>query len=99
MWIHFEKEEFEVIESLLEQSGLNGLKALIKAQLYQHSPRNFKHTAENAITAAQTYFSASDLVIDEYVKWDTNGDAFVMSWQKVPKEFILEKNSDCGCNK
>jgi hypothetical protein len=98
MWVYFEKEEFEVIESLLEQSGLNGLKALIKAQLFQDSPKNLKHKKNGAIDAAKTYFAANDLEIDDYVKWDNDGNAHVLSWQKVPKEFIVE-NSDCGCKK
>jgi hypothetical protein len=97
MWVHFEKEEYEVIESLLEKSGLEGLKALIKAQFYQQSPTNYKHTRENALQAAKTYFSATDLSMDEYVKWDLEGNAYVMAWQMVPKDFIVE-NNDCGCS-
>lgn len=96
MWFYLEQEELDVIIEALKHSNLHGLNFLIKSQFAERSPVNPKHTKEKAAEAAKTYFSASDLEMDTYVRWDENGDAKVMAWQHVPKEYILE---DCGCGK
>jgi hypothetical protein len=95
MWFYLDKEEFEIIDSLLEQSNLHGLRFMLKSSLSELSPYNPRLTKSAAIKAAITYFSADDLIIEsDFVKWDENGDALVMSWQKVPQNYITE---DCGC--
>lgn len=100
MWIKLEEQEFEAITDALQHLQLYGLKLLLKAKLNKISPYNIKHTRKNAIEAAKTYFSATDLKIeDDHVVWDKSGDAWVMAWQKVPKEYIPEEEFDCGCNK
>lgn len=97
MWFYLEQEEFEVIEEMLDKTGLHGLKLLMNEQFNQISPVNPLHTTENAIKAAKSYFSASDLSFENYVRWDANGDAKVLSLQNVPKEYINE--ADCNCGK
>jgi len=96
MWFHLEKEEFEMISEALLQCNLHGLNFLLKSQLYELSPVNPFHNKINAVKAAKTYFSASDTIIDDYVRWEDNGDALVLTWQKVPKDYI---ESDCNCKK
>jgi hypothetical protein len=100
MWINLSKEEFDIIINALQHCNLYGLSFALKHQTNESSPLNTKHTKLNAIKAAQTYFSANDLIIKEdCVEWTEEGDALVMAWQKVPSAFIEEANSDCGCNK
>jgi hypothetical protein len=96
MWIYLEKEELQVIEDALKHCGLHGMNFLLRSQLLEPSPVNPRHTKESAVKAAKTYFSASDTIIDDYVKWEPNGDALVMAWQKVSSAYIDE---DCGCKK
>lgn len=97
MWIKLEKEEFELISDLLAKNNLHGLNYMIKSRLSEISPKNIKHDKQAAIKAAKTYFAADDLTInDDFVLWDDNGDALVMSWQKVPSAYLIE--SDCNCN-
>ncbi len=99
-WIQLSDEELEVIQSALSHLNLHGLNFLLKTQFSTLSPYNIKHNKANAIKAAQTYFSADDLIINEdYVRWESNGDALVMAWQRVPKDYIPEEDFDCGCNK
>ena len=97
MWIELSDEEYDVICSVLEHCNLNGLNFLLRSKLHEVSPVNSKHNKPNAVKAAQTYFSASDLVIEEgaSVKWTPEGDALVMGWQITPKAYIEEH--DCGC--
>jgi hypothetical protein len=98
MWIELDSEELDVITEALKHCNLHGMNFLLKSQLNSLSPRNIKHSKKNAVKAAQIYFSADDLMVeDDYVKWTEEGDALVMCWQKVPKEFIVEE--DCGCGK
>lgn len=101
MWIHLEDQEYEVISELLRNSNLHGLDFLIRTRLSEISPANPQHTKAAAVLAAQTYFSANDLIIEnDFVKWDKNGDALVMAWQKVPSAYIPQStNFDCGCSK
>jgi hypothetical protein len=94
MWINLEEEEFEVISDVLKHCNLYGLHFLIKQRLAELSPVNPKHTKLGAVKAAQTYFSASDVIIEEdFVKWLPNGDALVMAWQVVPSVYI--DSEDC----
>lgn len=98
MWLEFDPEEIDVISEALKECNLHGMNFLLKSKLNNLSPRNIKHSRKNAVKAAQTYFSADDLIIeDDYVKWTEEGDALVLCWQKVPQKFIVEE--DCGCNK
>jgi hypothetical protein len=96
MWLELSEEEYNIIKSALEQCNLFGLNYLLKKQLNGKSTKNVKHIPENAIKAANTYFSSSDTIIDNHVRWDENGDALVMTWQRVPSVYIQEH--DCGCN-
>lgn len=96
MWFFLEQEELDVILEALKHSNLHGLSFLMKSQVSERSHVNPKHSKENAVEAAKVYFSASDLEIDNYVRWQDNGDAKVMAWQLVPKGYISE---DCGCGK
>jgi hypothetical protein len=99
MWIYLEDDEFSIITEALEHLNLHGLNFIINSKLLKYSPYNLNHTRENAVKSAQTYFSADDLEInDDYVRWDKSGDALVMAWQRVPKEFIPEDEFDCGCS-
>ena len=99
MWVNLEEDEISIIIEALSHCNLHGLNFLLKSKIIEGSPINPKHTKNNAIKAAQTYFSATDLEIkdDAGVEWSENGDALVMSWQLVPHAFIVE--SDCGCGK
>ena len=96
MWLKVTPEEYQVIISALEHCNLHGLNHLIKSRYLENSPKDVKHTKGNAIKAAQTYFASSDVLINaDYVEWEESGDALVMCWQKVPKEYI--EYSDCNC--
>lgn len=91
-----EQEEWDIISELIYQHNLHGLNYLILSRIESRSPLNKKHTRAGAIKAAQTYFSSSDTIIeDDFVKWDEEGNAMVLTWQKVPSAFIVEE--DCGC--
>ena len=95
MWINISEEEYAVISQALNHCNLHGLNFLLKTKRGDYSPHNPKHTRENAVKAAQTYFSANDLIInDDCVQWAEDGNALVMAWQKVPALFIEEK---CNC--
>lgn len=97
MWIKLEQEEFELISDLLSKNNLHGLNYMIKSRLSEISPKNMKHNKQSSIKAAQTYFAAEDLIInDDFVLWEDNGDALVMAWQRVPSAYLIE--SDCNCN-
>ena len=99
MWIDLSEEEIQIITETLQHCNLHGLNFNIRSKLVDFSLDNPKLLKKNAIKAAQTYFSADDLIIeDDYVKWTDEGDALVMCWQKVEKAFIAE-SEDCGCNK
>lgn len=96
MWLQFNNEEITLLNDALDQCKLHGFKHLLYTRITENSPVNPKHTQTNAVKAANTYFSANDLIIDQYVKWEENGDALVMCWQKVPQSYIEE---GCGCGK
>lgn len=98
MWVELEQDEFEIIDALLANANLHGIRSLLLQNKNSICPYNPKLTNQAAISAAQTYFSADDLTINEdYVKWDKSGNAEVLAWQKVPIEYIKEE--DCGCGK
>ena len=61
MWINISEEEYAVISQALIHCNLHGLNFLIKTKRGDFSPMNIKHTRENAIKAARTYFSSNDL--------------------------------------
>jgi len=97
MWIDLSQEEIEIITETLKHCNLHALNFNFRTKLLDFCLDNPRLLNKNAIKAAQTYFSADDLIIEnDYVKWTDEGDALVMSWQKVPKNFINEEN--CGCN-
>lgn len=98
MWLKLSEDELNVIKMTLKQCNLLGMLLLIEKQLLKTSPLNYKHKDKSAIKAAQTYFSATDLVFndDEYVQWDEDGNAWVMGWQKIDKDFISEEDCNCG---
>lgn len=96
MWFNLEKEEFDLISELLVKNNLHGLNHLLIQNLAELSPYNSKYNKKAAIRAAQIYFATNDVQIDEdYVKWDEDC-AWVLTWQKVPLNFITEE--DCGCS-
>ena len=99
MWINVSEEEYAVITQALEHCNLYGLSFLMRTKRGDYSQVNINHTRENAVKAAQTYFSANDLIIEnDCVRWTDDGDALVMAWQKVPAIFIEEqKAGGCGC--
>jgi|688.fasta_scaffold09792_19 hypothetical protein len=100
MWIQFSAQEIDLIESALLACGLDTLKDSISGRVlndYQ-SPVNRQHTRKQAVKAAQTYFSSDDTFIEnDYVRWDKDGNALVLVWQKVPKDMI--EDADCNCLK
>lgn len=97
MWLRLDKDAVEIIKEALSRCNLHGFLFLFKQEVSRFSPYNIKHTREMVKKAAETYFSSDDLVFDDYVKWEPSGDAYIMSWQKVPKEYLVEE--DCGCGK
>jgi hypothetical protein len=97
MHLKLSDEEFVLIIESLRKNNLHGLASIITTQITCNSPINNKHTQGAAVEAAKTYFSADDLVIGENVEWLENGDALVVCQQKVPSNYIQEKN--CGCGK
>lgn len=98
MWIKLNSEEMDVVLKCLKQCNLHGMMLLLEKQLLKTSPLNFKHKDKNAIKAAQTYFSCNDLIFhdDSYVMWDEEGNAWIMGWQKIDKDFITEEDCNCG---
>jgi hypothetical protein len=96
MYLKIEEEELEVIMEALEHCNLNGLQLLLKTQTLDICPEDYRLTKSKAIDAAKKYFAADDLIIGDYVEWTENNDALVMCWQKVGKEFISEKDCNCG---
>ena len=96
MWLELSEEEYGIVRSALEHCKLFGLNFLLKKQNQSRSPKNLKHSSENAIKAANTYFASSDTIVGDYVKWEENGDALVMTWQKVPAIYIEEHDCNCG---
>jgi len=101
MWIDLSDEEIQIITETLKHCNLHAFNFSIRSKLVNFSLDNPKLLNKNAFKAARTYFSADDLIIeDDYVKWDEDGNALVMCWQKVPKEYINEQElGGCGCNK
>jgi DNA gyrase subunit B len=60
-----------------------------------HDPVYIKKSAEDKeVEVVIQYNDSIAENIYSFVKWDENGDALVMSWQKVPQNYITE---DCGC--
>lgn len=100
MYVNLDDEQLLIIQELLIRHNLNGLNALINEQLLSHHPNNNKLTNENAMKAANTYFSADDISFENYAKWDDEENAYVLSWQKVPRAYIEEQEKGgCGCGK
>jgi hypothetical protein len=99
MWIDLSDEEIQIITETLKHCNLHALNFNVRSKLVNFSLDNPKLLRKNAVKAAQTYFAADDLIIeDDYVKWTEEGDALVMCWQKVEKSYI-ETEPDCGCGK
>jgi hypothetical protein len=98
MWIDLSEQEINLIAECLKHCNLHGMHLNLRTKLIDFNINNPEQRNKNAVKAAQTYFSADDLIIeDDYVKWTDEGDALVMAWQKTPKEYIIEE--DCGCGK
>ena len=69
MYVNLDDEQLLIIQELLIRHNLNGLNALINEQLLSHHPNNNKLTNENAMKAANTYFSADDISFENLFRF------------------------------
>jgi hypothetical protein len=100
MILNLDREQIIIIQELLLRHNLFGLNSMINDQLTLAHPNNPKLTNTNALKAAETYFSANDISFENFAKWDDEENAYVLSWQKIPRIYIEEQaQGGCGCGK